>query len=179
MNFEEKTIQTEKIFNGQMISVQVDRVRLPNGKEGTRELVKHPGAVAIMPFTDDGRLIVVRQFRKPLEKEIYEIPAGKLELDEDPQQCAGRELEEETGYKADSLKFVMSFYTSPGFADELLHLYEARGLRQGIVNLDPEEFVEQHAITLQQGMDMIQSNEIHDVKTAFALYYWQNQLLSK
>lgn len=123
MNLEEKTLSTKQIFEGKIISVQVDTVQLPNGEQSTRELVKHPGAVAVIPVTKDGKIIMVRQFRKALEKEIIEIPAGKLELGEAPEVTAIRELEEETGYTTKQLQYVQSFYTSPGFADEIIYLY--------------------------------------------------------
>jgi ADP-ribose pyrophosphatase len=126
MNLEEKTIKTEKIFEGRIITVQVDEVELPNGKTSTRELVKHPGAVAVIAVTDEEKIVMVEQYRKPLEKEIVEIPAGKLEKGEDPAECAKRELEEETGYGCTNLELLTSFYTSPGFADELVHVYLAK-----------------------------------------------------
>ncbi|MDQ0339151.1 ADP-ribose pyrophosphatase [Caldalkalibacillus uzonensis] len=175
--FYEKTIHTKPIFQGRMISLQVDEVELPNGQTSTREVVKHPGAVAVMPFTTDGRMVVVRQFRKPLEKEIYEIPAGKLEKGEDPASCALRELEEETGFAAESLQLVTSFYTSPGFADELLYIFEATGLTQGKVHPDEDEFVEAQLISLEEGLELMAAEQIHDAKTVFALMYWQNKRL--
>src|SRR5699024_371141 len=123
--FEEKTIRTKQIYNGQIIKLQVDNVTLPNGKTSKRELVKHPGAVAVIPITKDNRIVCVEQYRKPLEKALIEIPAGKLEAHEEPKATALRELEEETGYTTDELTFVASFYTSPGFADELMYIYLA------------------------------------------------------
>ncbi len=176
-SFYEKTRKTEHIFQGRVFSVQVDEVELPNGATSTRELVKHPGAVAIMPFTQEGKLVVVRQFRKPLEKEIYEIPAGKLEREEKPESCALRELEEETGYRTEHLRYVTSFYTSPGFADEIIYIYEATDLQSGAFRPDPDEFVQKKAISLEEGLDMLAKEQIHDAKTVFALLYWQNKLL--
>ncbi|GGK15151.1 ADP-ribose pyrophosphatase [Caldalkalibacillus thermarum] len=176
-SFYEKTVHTTPIFQGRIISLQVERVELPNGKTSTREVVKHPGAVAVMPFTNDGRMVVVRQFRKPLEKEIFEIPAGKLEKGEDPALCALRELEEETGYSAQNLQLVTSFYTSPGFADELLYIFEATDLKQGSVRPDADEFVEMRLISLEEGLKLMETREIHDAKTVFALMYWQNKRL--
>src|SRR5690625_4619812 len=119
----EKTIQTKSIFNGKIINVQVDKVELPDGNFSTREIVKHPGAVAIIPITDDGKIIFVEQYRKPLERPLIEIPAGKIEVNEAPKITAVRELEEETGYTTDVLEHITSFYTSPGFADEIIHIY--------------------------------------------------------
>lgn len=175
----EKTLQTEHIYKGKIISVQLDQVELPDGSKGEREIVKHPGAVAIVPFTKDGKMVVVRQFRKPLEKEIYEIPAGKLEQGEDPETCALRELEEETGYTSRKINFITSFYTSPGFANELLYLYEAEDLEEGKAHPDADEFVEMSEISLDEGLELMKNEQIHDAKTAFALIYWQNKLLMK
>jgi ADP-ribose pyrophosphatase len=117
--FEEVTISSKPIFNGRMISLQVDEVRLPNGQTSTREIVKHPGAVAVIALVED-RMIFVEQYRKPLEKMQIEIPAGKLDSGEEPLEAAKRELIEETGYSSESLSYLCSFYTSPGFADEVL-----------------------------------------------------------
>lgn len=175
----EKTLQTENIYKGKIISVQLDQVELPDGSKSVREIVKHPGAVAIVPFTKDGKMVVVRQFRKPLEKEIYEIPAGKLEQGEDPETCALRELEEETGYTPRKINFITSFYTSPGFANELLYLYEAEDLEEGKAHPDADEFVEMSEISLDEGLELMKNEQIHDAKTAFALIYWQNKLLMK
>jgi ADP-ribose pyrophosphatase len=176
-NLHEKTLQTKQIYSGKIISVQLDQVELPDGKKGEREIVKHPGAVGIIPFTKDGKMVVVRQFRKPLEKVIYEIPAGKLEPGEDPQACAIRELEEETGYTTQEITFITSFYTSPGFANELLYLYEAEALEEGQAKPDDDEFVEMSHITLEEGLELMKNEQIHDAKTAFALIYWQNKQL--
>lgn len=176
-NFEEKTVHTQHIFEGQVISVQVDDVVLPNGKTSQRELVKHPGAVGIIPFHSDGRMVLVRQFRKALEKEIYEIPAGKLEKGEEPIACAARELEEETGFQAEQLTQLNSFYTSPGFANEKIYLFEANGLKEGQVHPDEDEFVENVLITLEEGLAMVNNEHIHDAKTAYAILYWQNKSL--
>lgn len=140
--FEEPTISSKTIFQGKVVKLQVDEVRLPNGKTATRELVRHPGVVAVLPLTKDGKMIVVEQYRKPLERSIVEIPAGKLEQGEDPLQCAHRELKEETGFTANQISHLCSFYTSPGFADELLHLYIAEELMEGQAKPDEDEFVD-------------------------------------
>ncbi|WP_409346514.1 NUDIX hydrolase [Paenibacillus sp. MBLB4367] len=170
--FEEVTISSEPIFQGKVISLQVDRVKLPNGETATREIVKHPGAVGVLALIDD-KMIVVEQYRKPLEKSQVEIPAGKLDPGEDPQHAALRELEEETGYRCESLKHVCSFYTSPGFADEILHLYVAERLTKGVANPDEDEFLECEAITLDQAQRYIAEKRISDAKTITAVYAWQ------
>jgi ADP-ribose pyrophosphatase len=170
---DEKTISSKPIYDGKIIKVKVDTVELPNGRTATREIVNHMGAVAVMAVTEDNRMVVVRQFRKPLERELVEIPAGKLEPGENPEACAVRELAEETGYTAETMKLVASFYTSPGFADEIVHLYRAEGLKTGQAQPDEDEFVELLHISLEEAKQMIQSGEIRDAKTIMAVYAWQ------
>ncbi|MCB5239886.1 NUDIX hydrolase [Niallia alba] len=172
---EEKTLKTEHIFSGRIIQVQVDEVELPNGKTSTRELVKHPGAVAVIAITEGNKLVMVEQYRKPLEKVIVEIPAGKLEKGEEPALCARRELEEETGYDCKSLELVSSFYTSPGFADEIIHVYVAKGLtkKEDAAGLDEDEFVNVLEITLDEALELIKEQRIFDAKTIFGVQYLQ------
>jgi ADP-ribose pyrophosphatase len=177
--FEEKTIRSESIYEGKVVQLQVDDVRLPNGKESKRELIKHPGAVAIIPITNDNKIIFVEQYRKPLEKSIIEIPAGKLEPGEDPQRTAIRELEEETGYTTKKLTKIASFYTSPGFADELMHVYITRDLEKLQVPpaLDEDEFVELIELTLDEAKRYVKEQRIHDAKTNYAVLYLEMQEL--
>ncbi|MEC2070679.1 NUDIX hydrolase [Alkalihalophilus marmarensis] len=165
----EKTIKSNSIYSGKIIDLQVDEVELPNGKTSKREIIKHPGAVAILPITTEGKLILVRQFRKALEKTIIEIPAGKLDEGEEPADCAKRELAEETGYVTDNLDFLLSFYTSPGFADELIYMYVATGLTAGEVNRDEDEFLDVIEATLEEAEEMVRDERIHDAKTAYAI----------
>ncbi|MCU6795925.1 NUDIX hydrolase [Paenibacillus sp. WQ 127069] len=170
--FEEVTLSTQPIFEGKIISLQVDTVRLPNGKTATREIVKHPGAVAVLALVDD-KMLVVEQYRKPLERNQIEIPAGKLDAGEDPLEAAKRELEEETGYRCDTMKLVCSFYTSPGFADEIIHLYVADQLTKGDAHLDEDEFLDVESITLEQAQQYMREQRISDAKTITAVYAWQ------
>ncbi|GAA5415431.1 methanol dehydrogenase activator [Paraliobacillus ryukyuensis] len=171
--FQETTLSTNSIFRGNIIELQIDDVSLPNGKTSTREIVKHPGAVAIMAITENKKIIMVEQYRKPLEKSILEIPAGKLEPGEQPAITAKRELEEETGYTTDQLEYVTSFYTSPGFSDELMYLYFTDQLAPVTESsqLDEDEFVEVKHISLAEADSLIQQQEIHDAKTILALSY--------
>ncbi|WP_088102358.1 NUDIX hydrolase [Halalkalibacter urbisdiaboli] len=175
----EKTKQTKNIFKGKVIQLRVDEVELPDGKSSTREIIKHPGAVAVIPVTREGKLVLVRQFRKALEKVIVEIPAGKLEQDEDPLDCAKRELEEETGYKSADLHFVISFYTSPGFADEIIHLYFTDTLQAGVVNTDEDEFLDVIEVSIEEAEKMIDDQIIHDAKTAYAVQFLKMRELIK
>jgi len=170
--FEEVTIHTKHIFQGKIISLQVDDVRLPNGETATREIVKHPGAVAVLAI-HEGKMVVVEQYRKPLEKSQVEIPAGKLDPGENPLEAAHRELQEETGYTCPSIKLISSFYTSPGFADELIHLYYADELTAGIEKPDDDEFLECVSITLEEAKQMMAEGRISDAKTIMAVYAWQ------
>ncbi|MBO8163100.1 MAG: NUDIX hydrolase [Brevibacillus sp.] len=175
----EQTISSQTIYDGRIIKVKVDEVRLPNGKTAKREIVNHQGAVAVLALTDEGRMVTVRQFRKPLERTIVEIPAGKLEPGEDPLECAKRELAEETGYQAEQFTHLSSFYTSPGFADELLHLYLATGLQPGPVKPDDDEFVEVEELTLEEAKRLHERGEIRDAKTVLALFAWENRVLKQ
>lgn len=176
-SLEEKTLSTEKIFTGKIISLQVDEVELPNGKTSKRELIKHPGAVAVIAVTNDHKMVLVEQYRKALERTIVEIPAGKLEKGEEPEVCASRELEEETGYVCSRLEWLTSFYTSPGFADELVHLYVATELvkKEDAAETDEDEFVNLIEVTLEEAAELMKEQKIYDAKTAFAVQYLQLQ----
>lgn len=176
-SLEEKTIKTEPVFSGRIIRLQVDEVELPNGNTSTREIVKHPGAVAVIPITSDNKIVMVEQYRKPMEKVLVEIPAGKLEKGEDPAYTAARELEEETGYESQSLEWLISFYTSPGFADEIVHLYVAKGLtkKKNAASLDEDEFVNVLEVTLEEAIEFVKEQRVYDAKTAYAIQYLQLQ----
>lgn len=181
--FEEKTISRKEIFKGQIIEVVVDEVRLPNGETSTRELVFHSGAVAVIPITADNKIIMVKQFRKPMEKVLLEIPAGKIDPGEHdyPKETAERELEEETGFRANKLTFVTSMYVSPGFADELLHIYYAEDLEK-VPNprpQDDDEVLELYTLTLEEAKAEITSGLICDAKTIFAVQFWELQQLKR
>lgn len=170
--YQEPTMSTEHVFQGRVISLQVDTIELPNGKMATREIVRHPGAAAVIPLIGD-KMVVVEQYRKPFEKFQVEIPAGKLDKGEDPAVCAARELEEETGYKVGKLTPLHAMYTSPGFADELLHIFVAEELTKGDSRPDEDEFLAVHEITLEEALQLIQVGMISDAKTLLAVYAWR------
>ncbi|GAF17872.1 ADP-ribose pyrophosphatase [Bacillus sp. JCM 19046] len=170
-NFEEKTLESKMIYKGKVIQLELEQVELPDGKQSTRELVRHPGAVAVIATTEEGKIILVEQYRKALEKSIVEIPAGKMENGEDPKQTAWRELYEETGYQAGSLELLTSFYTSPGFADEIIYIYEASELKKGEQQLDDDEFVTNLELSFEECEQLVKEERIHDAKTAYALMY--------
>lgn len=171
----EKTIHTQSIFSGQVISLQVDTVELPNGKTASREIVKHPGAVAILAIGEDGRIPVVHQYRAACEELLIEIPAGKLEPGEPLLEAAKRELAEETGYQAAEWRKLISVFTSPGFANEIIHVFVAKGLTVGEQQLDEDEFIQLEHISKQQARQLLAEGRIRDSKTACALYWWLSQ----
>lgn len=175
--FEEKTTHTTPIFDGKVVKLQVDEVTLPNGKAGKREIIKHPGAVAVIAITNEGKLVLVEQYRKALERSIIEIPAGKREPGEEPIVTARRELEEETGYGAHELTYLQAFATSPGFADEIIHLFVAKDLYpiEAKADLDEDEFVELVEVSLEEAQEMVADERIYDAKTAFAVLWFAMQ----
>lgn len=169
MEFTETRISGEYAFRGRIISLRVDRVRLPDGGEATREVVEHPGAVAILPVLEDGRVVLVRQFRYAVGRELLEVPAGTREPDEGPRECAIRELREETGYEADDISELARFYVSPGWCNEELIVYRARGLRAGDAGLESDENL---AVVIVQPDDipaLIAAGQIADAKTLTAI----------
>lgn len=170
----ETTVSTEHIFTGKVISLQVDTVQLPDGTQGKREIVKHPGAVAVLAI-HNGRILLVDQYRQAMGRCELEIPAGKLEQGEDPLEAARRELEEETGYRCAKLTLLHSFYTSPGFADEMIHLYWADDLTEGEASPDEDEFLEIIQATFEETQQYIAEGRISDAKTILAAYIWQQR----
>lgn len=167
----EKTIAKKTIYEGKIIDLVVEDVELPNGKTSKRELIKHPGAVCVIAVTEEKKILLIKQYRKALERVIVELPAGKLEKGEDPSACAIRELEEETGYVAEDVEHVISFYTSPGFANELVHVYYTNELKKGKIQRDEDEFLEVLEVTLDEAREMVKTGEIYDAKTAYAILY--------
>ncbi|MCM3709828.1 NUDIX hydrolase [Sporosarcina luteola] len=171
--FEEKTVASEEIFEGKIISLRVDDVELPDGKRAKRELVDHPGAVAVIAITDDGKMVLVEQYRKALNRSIIEIPAGKIEPGEDIRVTALRELEEETGYGANQFEYLQSFATSPGFANEIIHIFVAQELYKVDKPAagDEDEFIELMECTIEEAEEMVLDQRIFDAKTAFAILH--------
>lgn len=171
--FEEKTIHTKKVYDGKIIKLRVDDVSLPDGKTSKRELLTHQGGVAVIPLTEDGKILFVKQYRKAIEKTLIEIPAGLIDEGEDPQTTAIRELEEETGYTTKKVIFVTSFYPSPGYTDELNYIYftDQLELLQTNVPGDDDEFIEVVPLTLAEAKACVQEGTIHDAKTIYAILY--------
>ncbi|MDY4921241.1 MAG: NUDIX hydrolase [Phascolarctobacterium sp.] len=162
----------EEVFSGRLLKVQRDHVTLPNGADTTREYIRHPGAVAIVPILEDGRVIMVKQCRYPLGTLLWEIPAGKLDHGEaeDRLECAQRELSEETGYEASEWRELLSIATTPGFSNEIIHLYKATGLKKYAQHTDEDEFIGIAAFTPDQLKAMVASGELYDAKSLCALY---------
>ncbi|EIX2793922.1 NUDIX hydrolase [Staphylococcus pseudintermedius] len=171
MHFEEKTISKESIYKGKIIEVEKHKVSLPNNETAYREVVKHNGAVAICALTPDQQVILVKQYRKALEQELLEIPAGKLEPGEDRESAAMRELEEETGYKAKKLTLIGEVYGTPGFSNEKISVYFADNLVEGKVNLDEDEFVEKVLYSLDDVKKAVEDRTIEDAKTFIAFQH--------
>ncbi|HEC2147561.1 TPA: NUDIX hydrolase [Staphylococcus delphini] len=171
MHFEEKTISKESIYKGKIIEVEKHKVSLPNNETAYREVVKHNGAVAICALTPEQQVILVKQYRKALEQELLEIPAGKLEPGEDRESAAMRELEEETGYKAKKLTLIGEVYGTPGFSNEKISVYFADDLVEGEVNLDEDEFVEKVLYSLEDVKKAIEARTIEDAKTFIAFQH--------
>ena len=160
---------TKSIFHGKVITVNIDTVTLPNGVTVDLEMVRHPGAAAVVPLKEDGTVILIRQFRHAAGGFIYEIPAGKLHPGEDPKACAARELEEEVGYLAGRLELLSSIFTAPGFTDEVIHIYKATAMTKGRQHLDRDEVLEVVEMPLQEAMNMIRVGTIRDAKTMVGL----------
>lgn len=171
MHFEEKTISKESIYKGKIIEVEKHKVSLPNDETAYREVVKHNGAVAICALTPNQEVILVKQYRKALEQELLEIPAGKLEPGEDRKSAAMRELEEETGYKAKKLTLIGEVYGTPGFSNEKISVYFADALVEGEVNLDEDEFVEKVLYSLDDVKKAVEDRTIEDAKTFIAFQH--------
>lgn len=160
---------TKNIYIGRIITLNVDTVTLPNGLTVDLEVVRHPGAAAVVPLKDNGTVILIRQFRHAVGGFIYEIPAGKLSPGEDPRVCAARELEEEVGYCPGKLDLLSSIFTAPGFTDEVIHIYKATGLTKGRQQLDRDEVLEVIEMPLSEAIGMIETGTIRDAKSIVGL----------
>ncbi len=175
MNLFEKKIDGEIVFDGKIFKVEVDEVELPDGAKTRRECVRHHGGAAIFCITQDGKLLLVKQFRYLYGKEIYEIPAGKLEEDEDPLSAAVRELKEETGYVPERISPFLKIYPTPGYTDEVIHIFKAENCRQGESCPDAGEFLKVRPLAFDAVLKMIDSGEICDAKTVAAVYKYLSE----
>lgn len=177
MEYTEKLLTSNEIFNGNVLRMTLDTVRLPNGKEATREVVHHPGAVCILAQTADNRLVLVRQYRHACKEHLLEIPAGKLDVaGEDPAACALRELAEETPYTANSVDLLFEFYTCAGFCSEKMFLFQAALLYENsTLSTDEDEFLDVLLLNKHEVQAALKEGKIRDAKTLIAVQHWLHQ----
>lgn len=165
----ERVVDSRLVYEGRIVCFRVDRVELPDGSLTIREIVGTPGAVVIVPLTDDGQVRLVRQYRSAIGQFLLELPAGTLEPNEPPEQAAPRELAEETGDRAARWQRLTGFFTVPGICDEYLHLFLATGLASGLTNQESDEFIEVVTLPLAEALAMVRRGEIRDAKTIIGL----------
>lgn len=168
-------VDGRRVYTGRIISVDLDTVRFPDGSTGQLEMIRHPGASAVVPVLradlPDPEILLIRQYRYAAEQYLYEVPAGRLDAGEAPEVCAARELREETGYRAERLTPLFTMYTTPGFTDERIHLFVATGLTAGDAAREADEFLELVPMPLSRALDLIKDGAIQDAKTALALLH--------
>ena len=169
-------LSARRVYDGRVINVDIDTVRFPNGSTGELEMVRHPGASAVVPFLtdplgDDPQILLIKQFRHAADAFIYEVPAGKLEGGEPPIDCAHRELREETGCTAAKMEHIYTLYTTPGFTDEKIHVFMATGLTRGAASHEKDEFMTLETVTLSRALELVKTGVLSDAKTALALLF--------
>ncbi|HEU4525456.1 MAG TPA: NUDIX hydrolase [Gemmatimonadales bacterium] len=171
-------VSSSRLYSGRIVNLDLDSVRFPDHSIGQLEMLRHPGAAAVVPFLDppggaDPQVLLIRQFRHAADGYIWEVPAGRLDGGEPPESCAARELEEETGMRARRLERLTTIYTTPGFTDERIHLFLADGLEPGAEHREADEFMELHTLRWSRVMGMIERGEIVDGKTLVSLLFLQ------
>lgn len=176
MKLTEEKIASEKIYQGHILNVRKDRVKLPNGKESSREVVEHPGAISVVAVDNDENIYLVKQFRYPVGEITLEIPAGKLDYGEDPLTCARRELSEEVGMLASEWKMLLKFFTTPGFSNEIMYLFLATGLSSHYEEADEDEFLEIVKMPLKVAVEEVEKGNIKDAKSIIGILYTAQKL---
>ena len=170
-DFEEKTISSTIIFNGRIIRLRKDKVKLPNQRISIREIIEHPGAVVILAVNEENEIVLIKQYRKATEEVLWELPAGTLEKNETPFECAKRELQEETGYFAHKIENILNYFSTPGFCDEKLFLFHAQELEMRGKHEEEDEFIQVEFIKLEEALKMVSDNIIKDAKTIIGILY--------
>lgn len=165
--------KTETLFKGRIISLAIEEHKLPDGRRAKFEVVHHPGGAAVLPLLADGRVVLIRQFRPALGGMVLEIPAGRLEPGESPEECVRRELVEEVGYRAETVVRLGEMLPAVGFSDERIHLFAATGLQSVPQALEPDEYIEVLPVPLAEALAMVRGGRIADGKTQLALLLWQ------
>ena len=171
-------LSSTRLYSGRIVNLDLDSVRFPDDSVGQLEILRHPGASAVVPFLDppqesDPRVVLIRQFRHAADGYIWEVPAGRLDAGESPEACAGRELEEETGMRARRLERLTTIHTTPGFTDERIHLFMAQGLEPGAEDREADEFMELHTLRWSEVLRLMERGEIVDGKTLVSLLFVQ------
>jgi ADP-ribose diphosphatase len=169
-------VSSRRAYSGKVISLDVDTVRFPDGSEGELEMIRHPGASAVVPFLsdpagEDPQVLLIRQYRYAADGYLYEIPAGRLDPGEKPHDCAERELKEETGCSAEHIAHLFTMYTTPGFTDEKIHVFMATGLVAGETKHEADEFLDLQPMLLSRALEMVEAGAIKDGKTALGLLF--------
>lgn len=170
------TVSSQRIYEGRVVTLNVDQVRFPDGRVGQQEIIRHTGASVIVPFLsdphgDDPQILLIRQYRYAANKNLYEIPAGRPNPGETPAECAARELREETGCVAEHLEPLLEAYTTPGFTDERLHFFAAHGITHHATEFDADEYVEGFPVAMSRALEMVRTGEIEDMKTLLGILY--------
>lgn len=176
-NLIEKCLESKSIFTGKLLHVLCDKVVLPDGRESTREYIKHPGASVVIPYLNDKRVLLIRQFRYPVNRVMIELPAGKIDPDESPENTIKRELEEETGYSSNNIIKLCMIHTCVGYSDELLHLFWAYDLKPCINKPDYDEKIELLPMNINDAMEMIYSGKLTDAKSIIGLF-WADKIIN-
>ncbi len=176
MTYKEKTMKSEKLYEGKIINLRIDTVELPDKKYSKREIVEHPGGVAIVGITDENKILLVSQYRKAVDRVLLELPAGKIEVNEEPKETAIKELKEETGYSTEKLEYLLEFYTSPGFSTEKVYIFLAENMEKGEQELESGEYIDVESYKIEDLIEMIENGDIIDSKTIIGIYAVKNRL---
>jgi ADP-ribose pyrophosphatase len=175
MEFTERLTKKHRVYSGKAISLRADEIVLPDGNRATREYMEHPGAVAVIPFIDEENIVLVKQYRFPVKVLTYELPAGKLDKGEKPDVCVRRELQEETGYRAKKIQRLLSYWPTPAFSTEVIHIYSANGLTASTKSPDEDEFIDHKILPFAKALEWVKNGKIMDSKTIIGLLYWANR----